>query len=476
MRTNFLLLILDGFGLSPDHEFNAIAQANTPTWDRLWGDYPHTLLDASGTAVGLPSGQIGNSEVGHMTIGAGRTVYQELTRIDQAIDNKALAKFFGVQEIERLGKNEPIHVMGLLSPGGVHSHENHFFALLKILAEADCPQIYVHAFLDGRDVPPRSAEASLKKLMDLAKQYPAIIPASIIGRYYAMDRDNRWDRTELAYDALTTGQTEYQAPDLLTALDMAYARGENDEFVKPTWIAGGAPIRENNVLCFINFRSDRARQLSRAFLAKDFHEFTRQASPKLSLYLSSLGKTQLRISETEKYAHVTFFFNGGKEEKFLGEERILIPSPKVATYDLKPEMSAFEVTDQLVKAIESERFDFLVCNLANADMVGHSGNFEATVKAIEVVDQCLKKIWDALIKHHGQMLITADHGNADCMFDEKIHQAHTAHTMALVPLVYVGHQVAVLAPQGVLADIAPTALNLMHLPIPKEMDGKVLFS
>ncbi len=504
VQKNFLLLILDGFGYSESTQANAITAANTPTWDYLWAHYPHLLLNASGIAVGLPDMQIGNSEVGHMTIGAGRTIYQELTRIDQSLTDASFEHLPVIQETVALGKKHPVHLMGLFSPGGVHSHENHFFALMMALVKAGCKKIYIHAFLDGRDVPPQSAESSLKKLMQICKEHACIKVASITGRYYAMDRDHRWERIEKTYDALTLAKTDFTAQDPLEALEMAYARGETDEFVRPTWIGTAPPIENEDVLFFVNFRADRARELSEAFLLQDFRGFVRKKVPQLSAmmsmvpyadhiptkavftpqdlhntlgeYLASLGKTQLRIAETEKYAHVTFFFNGGREKPLPGEERLLIPSPKVATYNLKPEMSAYEVTDALVNAIATERFDLLVCNLANPDMVGHTGDFEATVKAIEVIDACLKKIWDALRNHHGDMLVTADHGNADCMFDGINHQPHTAHTLALVPLVYVGKAVKPTTSQGVLADIAPTVLSLMGINIPKEMTGKILFN
>jgi 2,3-bisphosphoglycerate-independent phosphoglycerate mutase len=497
------LLILDGFGISPDGPFNAITHAKMPTWQSLWSEYPHVLLDASGPAVGLPYGQMGNSEVGHATIGAGRILYQDLTRVDEAFQQGHFAENPLIQNACIQAQHHSIHLMGLLSPGGVHSHENHFFETIKVFAEAGCQAIYVHAFLDGRDVSPQSAEASLEKLMALCVRYPQVKPASICGRYYAMDRDLRWERTQLAYDALTSAKAPYYAKDPRSALSMAYGRGECDEFVKPTWIGDAAAISDGDLVFFINFRSDRARQLSRAFVQADFASFARAHTPKLSAfitmteyaqdiptqvifppislknslgaYLAACDKTQLRIAETEKYAHVTFFFNGGEEEIFPKEERVLIPSPKVATYDLQPAMSAVHVTEQLVAAIDSRRFDVIVVNFANPDMLGHTGNFAATVEGLEVLDQCVHTIWQSLQAQGGQMLITSDHGNADCLFDEQVHQPHTAHTKALVPLVFVGDPAEPLAEQGTLADIAPTLLSLMGLAIPSEMTGHPMF-
>jgi 2,3-bisphosphoglycerate-independent phosphoglycerate mutase len=504
LRKTFLLLILDGFGLREDKTYNAIAAAKMPNWLQLWDTYPHASLDASGLSVGLPAGQIGNSEVGHMTISAGRTIFQDLTRIDQTIANDELSRNPVIQETIDLSKQHPVHLIGLLSPGGVHSHEEHFFEVIRLFAKANCPNIYLHLFLDGRDVAPQSAKASCEKLLSICEVYPQVKVASIMGRYYAMDRDQRWERTQLAYDALTTGQAEFQADDLLQALGMAYGRNETDEFVKPTWINHVPPIQDGDVVFFINFRSDRARQLSRAFLSESFSGFQRNEHPKLSAfismteyakdipsrivfppqdlhnslgeYLAHLNKAQLRIAETEKYAHVTFFFNGGKELVFEGEERILIPSPKIATYDLQPEMSAPALTEKLVEAILSTKFDLIVCNFANPDMVGHTGNFDATVKALETIDTCLAQIKDALDQVKGEMLITADHGNADCMYDETVHQPHTAHTTSWVPLLYVGEPATVQHTTGTLADIAPSLLSLMQLPIPPEMTGKVIFN
>ncbi len=503
MTKPFLLLILDGFGIREEKEYNAIAQAHTPTWQKIWGNAPHALLDASGSSVGLPQGQIGNSEVGHITIGAGRTIYQDLTRIDEAIANQSFAHHPIIQDTIKLAQDHPIHFFALLSPGGVHSHEHHLFATLQLFANAGCKKIYVHAFLDGRDVVPQSAKASLEKLMALCQKFPQIQLASMMGRYYAMDRDQRWERTQLAYEALTLGQTSEYATDPLKALEASYARGDTDEFVKPIWFNQAPPIENGDIVFFVNFRSDRARQLSRAFLSQNFSNFSRKKVPILSAFVSmteyakdipsrivfppqnlknALGEyfaarrlTQLRIAETEKYAHVTFFFSGGQEAPFEGETRILIPSPKISTYDVQPQMSVEAVTTKLVDSIEHKKFDFIVCNFANPDMVGHTGNFKATVQAIEAIDHCLALILTALQKVGGQMLITADHGNAECMFDEATHQPHTAHTLSLVPLVYVGKPATVLKETGTLADVAPTVLSLMALPIPQEMTGNVIF-
>lgn len=486
-----LLVILDGFGYRPTEKHNAIAHAKKPTWDYLWKHYPHCFIDGSGHAVGLPDRQMGNSEVGHLNIGAGRVVYQEFTRIDKAIETGEFAEnavFNG--EFERIKKNNAaLHIMGLLSPGGVHSHENQILAMIKLAQKNNISKIYFHAFLDGRDTPPKSALASLQKL----EKQTGIKIASIMGRYYAMDRDKRFERTEAAFNLLTNNTAEFSANSAEDALNMAYERGETDEFVKPTLI-NHTKINPEDSLIFMNFRSDRARQLTKLFLDHGYSHFvsltlyadtlnTKVAFPPQTLrntlpeYLSHLGLKQLHIAETEKYAHVTFFFNGGIEEPYPGEDRILIPSPNVATYDLKPEMSAPEVTDKLVDAILSKKYDFLVCNFANPDMVGHTGNFDATVKAIEYIDQCLAKLYEAIKKTNGEMLITADHGNAECMFDENTQQPHTAHTSDPVPFLYINRadrSGKMIREDGVLSDIAPTILYLMGLSEPKEMTGKIL--
>ncbi|MDX2163915.1 MAG: 2,3-bisphosphoglycerate-independent phosphoglycerate mutase [Gammaproteobacteria bacterium] len=486
-----LLVILDGFGYRPTEKYNAIAQAKKPNWDYLWNHYSHCFIDGSGHAVGLPDQQMGNSEVGHLNIGAGRVVYQEFTRIDKAIETGEFAENPAFnQEFDRVKKsNSAIHIMGLLSPGGVHSHEDQILAMIKLAQKNNIPKIYFHAFLDGRDTPPKSASASLQKI----EKQAGIAIASIMGRYYAMDRDKRLDRTEAAFNLLTQNKAEFHAENSEVALEAAYLRGETDEFVKPTLIT---PVKINPEDCiiFMNFRSDRARQLTKIFLDHGYEHFvsltmyadtlkTKVAFPPQTLkntlpeYLSSLGLKQLHIAETEKYAHVTFFFNGGVEDPYSGEDRILVPSPKVATYDLQPEMSAPEVTNKLVEAILSKKYDFLVCNFANPDMVGHTGNFDATVKAIECIDQCLGKIYDAIKKTNGEMLITADHGNAECMYDDNTQQPHTAHTSDPVPFLYISRadrSGKMIRDDGVLSDIAPTILYLMGIAKPKEMTGKVL--
>lgn len=501
---NTLLLILDGFGYSEDPDHNAIAAARKPNWDRLWRDYPHTLINASEMFVGLPQGQMGNSEVGHLNIGAGRVVYQELTRVDVAIQDGSFNTnpAFTQAIAQAKEKGTALHIMGLLSPGGVHSHEDHIHALLQLAATAGLRKIYLHAFLDGRDTPPRSAEHSLQRLQDKCAALGAGRIATIIGRFYAMDRDNRWERVQLAYDLLTQGKAEFSAPDAVAGLNLAYARGENDEFVKGTVIGEPAAMQDNDVAIFMNFRADRAREITRALTDTSFDGFTRARFPQLASYvtlssygeefshlpaaysptsihncfgeyLSGLGLKQLRIAETEKYAHVTYFFNGGAEQPYPGEDRILVPSPKVATYDLKPEMSAFEVTDKLEAAIRSGQYQAIVCNYANGDMVGHSGNLDAATKAIEALDVCIGRVVSAMQECGGEVLITADHGNAEQMIDHSTHQAHTAHTLNLVPFLYIGRK-ATMVDGGALQDVAPTLLAMMGLPQPQEMTGKPL--
>lgn len=502
------LVILDGWGHRADPEANAIAQAKKPNWDNLLQHYPHTLISGSGRCVGLPDGQMGNSEVGHLNMGAGRIVHQDLTRIDQAIvDGDFFKNPVLTQAIEQaVGNNKAIHILGLLSPGGVHSHEDQIAALVELAARHRASKVYIHAFLDGRDTPPQSAESSLIHLMKQCETLNCGKIISIIGRYYAMDRDKRWERVQKAYDLLTLGQAEYFAIDPLQGLKQAYARGETDEFVKATSIqahgtAVPITIHDNDTVIFMNFRADRAREITQAFIDTHFTGFTRKSWPKVNFvtlteydstfktpiaypsdslnhifgeYISELGLTQLRIAETEKYAHVTFFFNGGIEKPYPGEDRILIPSPKVATYDLQPEMSAPEVTDRLVEAIHSEKYDVIICNFANPDMVGHTGNLPAAIKAIEAIDTCLGKIITALKSVGGEAIITADHGNAELMFNEKTHQPHTAHTHELVPLVYFGRNATITKANGILSDIAPTLLYLMDLQKPKEMTGQSL--
>ncbi len=500
------LIILDGWGYREETQDNAIANATTPVWDRLWRDAPHTLVSGSGLDVGLPAGQMGNSEVGHMSLGSGRVIFQNITRIDQAIADGSFDQnpaFTGAID-KAVAADGAVHLFGLLSPGGVHSHEEQIFAAVRLAAKRGASRVYLHAFLDGRDTPPRSAGPSLQKAEALFRELACGRVASITGRYYAMDRDNRWDRIEPAYRLLTEGDGAFQAESASDALKAAYARDENDEFVLPTSIfaPGDSPavVADGDSVLFMNFRSDRARQLTRAFVDDDFDGFKRQVRPRLSDfvttteyaadinascafppeslqnvlgdYVAQQGLTQLRIAETEKYAHVTFFFSGGREETFPGEDRELIPSPDVATYDLKPEMSAPEVTDKLVAAIRSGKYDLIVCNYANGDMVGHTGDFAAAVQAVQALDTCLGRVEEALLEVGGQALVTADHGNCEQMMDYDSGQHHTQHTTEKVPLVYIGERQLALDPKGgILADIAPTLLHLMGLPQPTEMTG-----
>ena len=502
-----LLIILDGFGCRHRDNFNAIACADKPNWDRLWKNHSHTLIQASEAAVGLPAGQMGNSEVGHLNIGAGRVVYQEFTRIDRAIHN---GNFFinlslkaTVEEVKSRGA--ALHILGLLSDGGVHSHEKHIHAMLELALREGLNKVYIHAFLDGRDTPPKSADTYLKRLQEKIDALGGGRIATIIGRYYAMDRDRRWQREKAAYDLLTLGRGEYTAQDAVEGLYMAYSRGETDEFVKATAIVpkGMEPVRiqDDDAIVFMNFRSDRARQLTRTFIEPDFAEFERETVPKLSRYctltsysndfdvevafpperirngfgeyIANMGLRQLRIAETEKYPHVTYFFNGGEETVYPGEDRILVNSPDVATYDLKPEMSAYEVTDKLVEAIASRKYDAIICNFANSDMVGHTGIFDAAKKAVEVVDECIGRAVEAMQSIGGEVLITADHGNAECMLDMTNGQPHTAHTINLVPFLYIGRHAQV-ADHGALEDVSPTLLKIMGLPQPMEMTGHPL--
>lgn len=508
LKKPLLLLILDGYGHNERTEHNAILAAKTPTLDNLWKNSPNTLINTSGLSAGLPEGQMGNSEVGHITLGAGRVVYQSFTRINKAIsDGDFFSNATYANAIDKaVSTNKAVHILGLLSQGGVHSHEEHINAMVTMASERGAKKVYVHAFLDGRDTPPRSAEASLKTTAKLLSDLGTGRIASICGRFYAMDRDQRWDRVQAAYDLLTLGKAEYCSADPIEGLHAGYERDENDEFVLPTLICGEnetpATIEDGDAVVFMNFRPDRARQLTRAFVEDGFDGFTPAKRPVLAdfvmtteysadihtscafppeplnnsfgEYLSNLGKTQLRIAETEKYAHVTFFFSGGREALFDGEERILIPSPKVATYDLQPEMSAYELTDKLIKAIEEQQYDAIICNYANCDQVGHSGIFDAAVKAVEVVDSCVDKILAAINKVGGQCLITADHGNVEQMFDEISGQAHTQHTTLPVPLIYVGDRKLSLSSNGTLADVAPTMLTLLDLPLPPEMTGHSL--
>ena len=505
--TPVLLIILDGFGYREDPDHNAVLAARKPNWDALWRDYPHTLINASEKFVGLPAAQMGNSEVGHLNIGAGRVVYQDLSRVDVEIEDGSFYKNPALLKAVELARQNgsALHIMGLLSPGGVHSHENHIFAMLEMAARNGLKKVYVHAFLDGRDTPPKSAAQSLQLLQEKCAVLGVGRIASIVGRFYAMDRDNRWERVQPAYELLALGRAGYTATDALNGLELAYARGESDEFVKPTAIVpnGTAAIamQDGDTAVFMNFRADRAREITRALTDKAFSGFPRGHVPKLACfatlsrygddfdlpcaytqepihngfgeYISSLGLKQLRIAETEKYAHVTYFFNGGREQPYPGEERILVPSPKVATYDLKPEMSAFEVTDKLEEAILGRQYHAIICNYANGDMVGHSGDMAAATKAVEALDVCIGRVVKAMRSIGGEVIITADHGNAEQMIDRTTKQAHTAHTLNPVPFLYIGRK-AKLADHGALRDLAPSLLAMMGLPQPAEMTGHSL--
>ena len=493
-----VLCVLDGWGHRVECDENAICQARTPTWDRLMRQYPHALLEASELFVGLPKGQMGNSEVGHMNLGAGRIVLQDLPRIDQAVADGSLAENPALREFAAKLKASGgrAHVMGLLSPGGVHSHQDHIAALVRILKKAGVP-VAVHAFLDGRDTPPRSA-------LDYVERFGIADIVTVSGRYYAMDRDKRWDRVETAYRALVLAEGE-RAPDPLAAIEQSYANDKGDEFVLPTVIGAYAGMKDGDGVLIANFRADRVREIGAALLDPGFKGFARpktvrfaaaagmtQYSAELDPLLATLfpperlgdtfgevvakaGLKQLRIAETEKYAHVTFFFNGGREVEFPGEARILVPSPKVATYDLKPEMSAFEVTDKLVAAIEAGTYDAIVLNFANTDMVGHSGNLEAATKAVEAVDTCLGRLAEAIERVGGTLLVTADHGNAEQMRDPATGQPHTAHTLNPVPLLLVNPPAGIDGVEnGRLADVAPTLLALLGLAQPRAMTGRSL--
>ncbi|WP_053955291.1 2,3-bisphosphoglycerate-independent phosphoglycerate mutase [Inediibacterium massiliense] len=507
MKRPTILMILDGFGWNEKTHGNAIKMANTPNIDQYLSKYPHNQIHASGLDVGLPYGQMGNSEVGHLNIGAGRVVYQEFTRITKAIEEKT---FFEndtlLAAMDHVKKNNTaLHLFGLLSDGGVHSHNTHLYALLEMAKENNIEKVYVHAFLDGRDVPPDSAIKYIEELEDKIKKIGVGKIATLSGRYYAMDRDNRWDRVKLSYDAITLGVGEF-ANSSIEAIQNSYSKDELDEFVKPTIILENnqatAKVSENDSVIMFNFRPDRAREITRSFVDKDFKRFERKngffplhyvcmtqydaTMPNVNVsyppqtltntlgeYLSKLGKKQLRIAETEKYAHVTFFFNGGVEASLPGEDRILIPSPKVATYDLKPEMSAYEVTTKLVEAIDQDLYDFIAVNFANPDMVGHTGVIDATIAAIEAVDTCVGKVVDKIIEVGGQMILTADHGNADEMLDENEHPI-TSHSTNPVPILLINASSEYNIQEGKLADIAPTLLQLMDLEKPIEMSGESL--
>lgn len=509
IRTPKALIILDGFGCEHS-DSSAIEAARTPFLDQLNASNPTTRIKTSGLAVGLPDGQMGNSEVGHMNIGAGRTVYQNFTRISKAIadgdffDNSVLCAAMD----KAINAGKAVHLLGLLSPGGVHSHEEHIIALIEMAVKRGAENIYLHAILDGRDMPPKSAQPSIELIEARLAELGKGAIATVAGRYYTMDRDNRWDRVQSAYDAMTQGQNGTTAASASAALAAAYADDKTDEFVPATAIVrDGQPVgnlSDGDVLICANFRPDRAREISRAFVAGDeFDGFSRQQRPALAdyvmmteysadldaacayppnaihndlgEYLAGLGKTQLRIAETEKYPHVTFFFNGGQEALYPGEERILVPSPDVATYDLQPEMSAPEVTEKLVAAIRSGKFDMIICNFANGDMVGHTGNFDAAVKAVEVLDDAVRQVIEAMAEVGGETLITADHGNVEMMQNPATGQPHTAHTIWPVPLIYAGPRAGQLTlNEGALCDLAPTLLNLMGLDKPAEMTGQSL--
>jgi 2,3-bisphosphoglycerate-independent phosphoglycerate mutase len=500
-----LLVVLDGWGYTDETRYNAIRAARTPHWDSLWQSSPHTLIRCSGLDVGLPDNQMGNSEVGHMHLGAGRLVYQDFTRISKAIaDGDFYANPVFRDAFDLAARSDrAVHLLGLLSPGGVHSHEEHTVALIELARRCGVRRLHVHAFLDGRDMPPKSAAPSLEFVARRCAEIGLGRIATLVGRYYAMDRNKAWDRVQAAYELIVDGAAPHHAPTPLAGLEAAYARGETDEFVTATAIADSARIADGDVVVFTNFRADRARQLTSALTAADFTQFPRARVPTLGRYVAMTdygaqftvpvafptidltqtfgevvaahGLHQLRIAETEKYAHVTFFFNGGEEAPFAGEDRILVPSPRVATYDLKPEMSAVEVTDRLVAAIDSRQYDALICNYANADMVGHTGVFEAAVRCIETLDDCLGRLVEACRRTGTEMLVTADHGNAEQMraTPEAGAEPHTAHTSNLVPFVYLG-RTADIATTGTLSDVAPTMLALLGLPQPAEMTGKPL--
>ncbi|WP_339672989.1 2,3-bisphosphoglycerate-independent phosphoglycerate mutase [Dasania marina] len=506
-----VLVILDGWGHREDPEDNAIFHAHTPNWDNLLKQYPNTLLSGSGPDVGLPEGQMGNSEVGHMSLGAGRVVYQSISRIDKAIadgdffQNTVYSK--AIDQAQANGK--AVHIFGLLSAGGVHSHEKHIAAMVDMAAQRGAEKVYVHAFLDGRDTPPRSALPSLQALTQQFDRLGCGRIASVVGRYHVMDRDNRWERVRPAYELLTQAKAAYSFANTSDALAAAYARDENDEFVAPCVIQAegedSAAINDGDSVIFMNFRADRAREITRAFVDSDFAGFERAKTPALANFvmttqyaadikadcafppeklsnsfgelMAKMGKKQLRIAETEKYAHVTFFFSGGREALYDGEDRELIPSPDVATYDLQPEMSAPEVTEKLCAAMASGKYDAIICNYANGDMVGHTGVFSAAVKAAEAIDVSVKAVTESALANGFDCLITADHGNCEQMHDHVSGQAHTQHTTEHVPFVYVGkRKVSVAKQDGRLADVAPTMLALMGLAQPVEMTGVSLLS
>jgi len=501
------IIIMDGFGISPIKEGNAIAKAKKPNLDRIWKNYPTTTLSASGLAVGLPRGQMGNSEVGHLNIGGGRIVYQDYTRISLAVEDGSIAKNEILIAAMKASKGNRLHLMGLLSDGGVHSHITHLYALLKMAAILGLREVFIHAILDGRDVPPRSALTYFSQLEEKIKEIGVGRVATVSGRYYTMDRDKRWERIEKSYRCLTDGQG-LEARTASEAVENGYNRGENDEFLQPTLVDQAGLIHDKDSIIFFNFRPDRAREIARVFVDRSFSEFAvkpmsvrytcmtqydqtlnvpvafpaQNLDDTLGQIISRAGLQQLRIAETEKYAHVTYFFNGGKETPNPGEDRCLIPSPKVATYDLQPEMSALLVRDEVIARINSEKYDLIVLNFANPDMVGHTGIFDAAVKAVETVDGCVGEVVDAILEKGGAVLLTADHGNAEKMRDEASGQPHTAHTTNPVPFSLIidggngcdGRKRYRLRDDGILADIAPTALQLLNINQPPAMTGKSL--
>ena len=507
LKKPVLLIILDGFGHRDDEDHNAIKNAKMPHWNRLWDKYAHSFINASEEFVGLPKGQMGNSEVGHLNIGAGRIVQQDLERINTSITSgdffKNTSLISAFKSLKENGK--ALHLLGLFSDGGVHSHLDHFYAMLKIAKQCELKNVYIHPFLDGRDTPPKSALHFIEQLESHIKDIGVGKIASISGRYHAMDRDKRWPRVELAYNALALG-SPIHSKNAADAIHRGYERNETDEFIKPTSIHDenekAITIQDNDAVVFMNYRSDRARQITDALLQDNFNAFERRRKIKISNYftltqydpndkkssvifkqisvnnsfgeyISKLGLKQLRIAETEKYPHVTFFFNGGNETVYEGEDRILVPSPQVATYDLQPEMSAFEVAQKLVDAIQSKKYHAIICNFANADMVGHTGNLTAAIKAMEVLDTCIGQVVNAMESIGGEVIITADHGNAELMEDYENKQVHTQHTTNVVPFLYIGRK-ARIKPNGRLSDIAPTLLHLMGEKQPCEMTGQNL--
>ena len=499
-----MLMILDGFGINEKTDGNAVKLAKTPNIDKLMKKYSNTIMYTSGLKVGLPDGQMGNSEVGHTNIGAGRIVYQELTKITKSIED---GDFFAIPEfieaIENCKKhNSKLHILGLLSDGGVHSHIRHLYGLLEMAKRRDFENVYVHCFLDGRDTPPASAEGYITQLEEKMKEKNVGKIASLSGRYYAMDRDKRWDRVKKCYDALVKGEGN-RATSATIAIEDSYQKEVFDEFVEPTVIVNNdtpvATIGENDSVIFFNFRPDRAREITRAIVDPEFDGFETEKihtyfvcftnydetmpnvkiafkkEPLVNTFgevVSKNGLKQLRIAETEKYAHVTFFFNGGEEKQYLGEDRILVPSPKVATYDLQPEMSAPIVTEKVVEAINEDKYNAIILNFANPDMVGHTGSLPAAIKAVETIDECVQKVVDAMLAHNGTILITADHGNCEQMIDYKTGEPHTAHTTNPVPLILVTNNDELKVKSGKLADLAPTMLEILGIEKPEEMTGE----